>query len=82
MRTYEQQLRQVEAVLDQTEEAFLQLDTPEVAVAIVMTLLETFIEAHPDQEQKTLEILMAGIAVRDRVIQLYGMILKNAEGIN
>lgn len=82
MRTFEEQMRQAEKVLDATTGLFAELETPEQAVSIVMTLLDTFIELHPDQEEKTLKVLETAIVVRDQVIALSGMMFNNAEGMN
>ena len=64
------------------EKCFMKLDYPEQAVAVLMTLFDTFAEEHPDEEERALEMLQLAIDCRDQIIAMSGMILKNAEGIN
>lgn len=78
MKTFEEQLRQYEEVLDTAAGLFTELETPQMAVSIAMTLLDTFIELHPDQEEKTLKALETAITVRDQVIALSGKMFRNA----
>lgn len=78
MKTFEEQMRQVEEVLVTTAGLFAELETPQMAVSIAMTLLDTFIELHPDQEEKTLKALETAITVRDQVIALSGKMFRNA----
>lgn len=82
MKTYEEQMRQAEKVLNITSDLFAHFGTPSVAVATAMTPLDTFIEFHPDQEEETIEALKRGIEIRDRVIELSGKMFENAGGMN
>lgn len=75
MRTIEEQTKQGKNVLDLTSGLFAEFETPVMAVATAMTLLDTFIESHPDQEERTIETLKTAIEVRDSVIELSGKIL-------
>lgn len=83
MRTIEEQMKQGKKVLDLTAGLFAEFETPVMAVATAMTLLDTFIESHPDHEERTIETLKTAIEVRDRVIELSGKILfESAKGMN
>ena len=82
MRTFEEQMRQTEKVLNITSDLFAHFENPAVAVATAMTLLDIFIELHPDQEEETIKALKICIEGRDRVIELSGKMFENAEGMN
>lgn len=82
MRTFEEQMRQAEKVLNITSDIFAHFEIPAMAAATAMTLLDTFIEFHPDQEKETIEALKICIEGRDRVIELSGKMFENAEGMN
>lgn len=82
MRTFEEQMRQTEKVLNITSDIFAHFENPAVAAATAMTLLDIFIEFHPDQEEETIEALKICIEGRDRVIELSGKMFENEEGMN
>ena len=82
MKTFEEQMRQAEKVLNVTSDLFAHFENPAVAASTAMTLLDIFIEFHPDQEEETIEALKICIEGRDRVIELSGKMFENAEGMN
>ena len=82
MRTFEEQMRQTEKMLNITSDLFAHFETPAVAAATAMTLLDIFIEFHPDQEEETIEALKICIEGRDRVIELSGKKFENEDGMN
>lgn len=80
--TFEEKLEQSGKVLDEITGFIMKLDYPDQVVAVLMTLFDTFVEAHPDEEERALDMLQFAIDCRDSVIAMSGTILKNAEGVN